>query len=220
MKNQITRKNVCKLLVVLIILSVVIAFLSNLDLQHVYAATSYSESYLNVDDEQLDLLTNRDTVNSEDPQITVFVHGLGSQAFHWSNDGHNNFTYQQSSMPEQLRLSIRNNNAVLYVVKVGYDLSSYSGYNKVQSEALSVPIDTDDVGVNDGCTEFQGSYTDFKAKNDSGIMLYDCNTKNYPDINNKSSITSLSKADTQKHIILIFDQFSEWLNGDYIWKRK
>lgn len=221
MQKRFARRSVCKLLAFIIMLTAWIAVLSRIDLQPIYAATSYSTYYKNVDDEQLDLLTNRDTVSNEKPQITVFVHGLGSQAYHWSNDGNDNFDYQMSSMPEQLRLSIGENNAVMYGIKVAYTLAEKAGENYTLENALSKPVNESNIGeTHDGAAYFQGIYSEFKATNDGGIMLYDCNTRVYPDINQKSSITSLTKNDTQKHIILIFDQFFELKNGKKYYDRE
>lgn len=221
MKKLSVKKNVSIVLAVVILLIVAIAVFLSVDVNHAFAETDYSASYTNVSDEQLDLLTNRDTVNYDAPQITVFVHGLGSHAFHWSNDGHNHFAYQQSSMPEQLRQSIGKNNAVMYGIKVAYDMTIYSGENNTQNGAQSVPVNLNSEGqVHDGAAQFQGIYAtdDYKA-NSGGIMLYDCNKSNgsrylYPNILVNSDLRSIKQEDTQKHIILIFEQFTELEDGN------
>lgn len=75
----------------------------------------------------MDDLSFRSTKSNSDPKITVFMHGLGSQAFHWSNDGKNNFAYEQESMPEQLRLYLGEENSEIIVVKVQYDFNGFVG---------------------------------------------------------------------------------------------
>lgn len=73
----------------------------------------YTSEYYNLTDTQLDSLTNRTSVSSIDPQITVFTHGLGGNSSHWSNklkiDNTNAFYYEANSMIEQLRSSIESN---------------------------------------------------------------------------------------------------------------
>lgn len=45
---------------------------------------------------------NDNTVMDGAPQITVLTHGLGGGASHWSNDGADNFAYDEESLPARL----------------------------------------------------------------------------------------------------------------------
>ena len=185
----------------------------------------YTTIYTNVEDAYLDKATydpmEKDV--SAEAQITVFTHGLGGLAFHWSNDGENNFAYDSRSMPEQLRMKLEEESAeqdvALMVVKPNYDLLNNVGSipeglpiqsvnTKTKENAQSRDIEETEEDVN-GSSMLRGVYRDYTpTSNSRGICLYECNGESYPNIYSNDFKGSLSSSDVNKHIILIFEQWS------------
>lgn len=220
MKHFLNKGAVGRLIAGLLAVALFIALFANIDFKSVYADSAYSQEYTAVNDETLDRLSNRSNVSEEAPQITVFMHGFGSQAFHWCNDGKDNFAYQASSMPEQLRKTIGEDKAEIYVIKTKYEPRVYAGYGKNKQDALSTPIISTERGNNGGSAYLQGLYSDYKSEMDTGIMLFGCNRKEsgkycYPNIYQGEG-TDFSSVDTGKHLILIFDQWLEWDTGENV----
>jgi hypothetical protein len=82
-------------------------------------------------------------VSTEDPLITVFTHGLGGDASHWSNVGTNNFAYSDDSLINRLARMSESN---IYWIKFKSDNVSFNTYN-ISSNVYD--------GING---YFQGSY--------------------------------------------------------------
>lgn len=86
MKQLFETKNLCKLLVIALILAIAASIFVNLNIRRAFAESSYSVDVNSLSYEELENLTNRKTVSNDSAQITVFMHGLGCQAFHWSKN--------------------------------------------------------------------------------------------------------------------------------------
>ena len=80
------KKYLNKSVVVLLIAAFLIVIFSTLytGFTSVYADSLYAQDYTLLTDEQLDDLSARSAESNEEPQITVFTHGYGGGAEHWS----------------------------------------------------------------------------------------------------------------------------------------
>lgn len=112
-------KSLVLVLVAAFLFSIIWLTISGIDLQLAFAS-GYTQDYTELTDEQLDELSARTTESNTAPQITVFTHGYGGNAGHWSNDisagGSGDFAYESDSMIEQLRESIEaNDKQVCYI---------------------------------------------------------------------------------------------------------
>ena len=121
MKKIFNYKNVAKVLAVTFIVTLLCAMIPILKIDKVFADTSYTKNYLEVDDDDLDNYTRRDEAGQTPAQITVFTPGVGGSASHWSNEIERyHFAYDSTSMIEQLRQELGANNTTVYVMKMGY----------------------------------------------------------------------------------------------------
>jgi uncharacterized repeat protein (TIGR02543 family) len=65
---------------------------------------TYFEGYgINLDKEALHDITRISSLVDDTPSITIFVHGQGGNASHWSNDGKGHLSYDTASLVEKIR---------------------------------------------------------------------------------------------------------------------
>ena len=212
-------KKINKLCLITLILTFLIGFfapiISNINID-VYAS-EYTANYYNLTDSQLESLTNRTSVSSESPQITVFTHGLGGEPSNWSNNiqsqGSGTFDYEQMSMIEQLRSSIENDQktAVVYTVRTEVCTRTLSTITKEQAQSIKTVEDNSTNGVQ----ALKGLYSmlGFSAV-DRRLTMIEQQKNNY---NSSSSQDSLSDSDIGKHIILIIEAHENFESNDFVY---
>lgn len=83
MKKKYLNKSIVALLIAAFLIVIVSALYTGFT--SVYADSLYALDYTELAEEQLDELSVRTTKSNEAPQITVFTHGYGGNAGHWSN---------------------------------------------------------------------------------------------------------------------------------------
>lgn len=189
--------------------------LLQLDWKKVLAEVNYSTPYTSLSDSELDEKSFRTTKSEELPQITVFMHGLGGNASHWSNNGQGKFIYDSASMPEQLRQSFKDE-AKIYVVKPSYTLMNEISSRQSKEDALSIPVSKNVGNDNMEATDLRAIYQDYQPDNsaDKKISLYECEENRYPtnmdpQSENGMGINELSTDDVNEHLILIFEQWTQ-----------
>lgn len=152
MKKKYLNKSIVALLLTAFLMIIVSTLYTGF--MAVYADSQYMQDYTQLTDEELDDLSARTTESDEAPQITVFTHGYGGNAGHWSNGISNGegeaFAYEQDSMIEQLRESIeaKDKPVTMFVAQVGEnsDDKELITIEKAQSEMLNIASTNDLVG--------------------------------------------------------------------------
>ena len=214
--KKISRISIISLVIILFISCFVPIFANKIT--KVLADGEYTSEYYNLTDTQLDSLTNRTSVSSTDPQITVFTHGLGGSPAHWSNGLQSNngsgFFYEEKSMIEQLRRSIESSqqNVVVYTVQTQTLVRDLQNLTKIAAQSQSV---IEDNGVH-GATSLQGKYSEliFSPSATRKINLVERPTGNY--VNNIIK-HKLDNVDISKHIILIFEANHPNDSNDFVY---
>ena len=104
MKKKYLNKSIVALLLTVFLMIIVSTLYTGF--MAVYADSQYTQDYTQLTDEELDDLSARTTESDEAPQITVFTHGFGGGAQHWSNDisagGDGGFAYSNYNDNEEL----------------------------------------------------------------------------------------------------------------------
>lgn len=216
MKNLFRRKNVVRLLAVLLLLSLFFAVIAKVDFKTADADSSSPQ----VTEATLDEYTRRTQLSDKSPQISVFIHGFGGNASHWTNDGNNTFAYDEDSMPEQLRMRIGENNANVMVVKPGYEYENLLNKDRTKEESQSLVISEFDKGA----TELQSMYTKIETRmnlsvESKSVKIFDCPKGKYPDISNNNIAykQSIMSEDVNKHLIVILDLLQSSESNDFVY---
>ncbi len=197
----------------------------------VYANTlEYITSYTNLTFSDLERLTQRKVVSNESPQITVFTHGCGGDASHWSNDSNYKFAKEDASMIEALRKKVdpsgKNENTAVLFARANIGITNEKS---IGSEPNYVLQQSDLQGI------YQSSYS---GKIGNALMLYNISDDSYeyckdhsfiniPDscikkhpinfVNSNYQENFASLIDS-KHIIIIFEANGSSSNSnDYIY---
>ncbi len=183
MKNLFRRKFVVRLLAVLLLLSLFFAVIAKVDFKTADADSSSPQ----VTEATLDEYTRRTQLSDKSPQISVFIHGFGGNASHWTNDGNKTFAYDEDSMPEQLRMRIGENNANVMVVRPGYKYKDLQEKDRTKEESQSLAISEFDRGA----TELQSMYTKIETRmnlsvESKSVKIFDCPKGKYPDISSNN----------------------------------
>ena len=230
MRKFFNYKNVAKVLAVTFIVTLLCAMIPILKIDKVFADTSYTKNYLEVDDVALDNYTRRTNESEVPAQITVFTPGVGGSASHWSNNGKDyTFAYDSTSMIEQLRQELGVNNTTVYVMKMGYtgfsvttnkndDPLYQSLRNNTVEESQSTAIGTN---FSNGATDLQAKYNKIGWGINKKLVLFKCGTDTYPlsqDMNNLEHITAVNAITSEdiqnKHLILIFEPWGDRSDED------
>lgn len=186
----------------------------------VYADSQYTQDYTQLTDEESDDLSARTTESDEAPQITVFTHGFGGGAQHWSNNisagGNGDFAYEEDSMIEQLRGSIEANNksVTMFVARVGESSVNKNTTTVAEAQSESIEVDsTNDIGSK----QLQCLYSDDSFMTPGEVHLYRNDTKDYHSEGKTYEETHLTSDDVSKHIILVFNAEESKRSNDYVY---
>ena len=148
--KKIFKATVISLIVVLLITCFLPFFNGNLF--SALAEDDEEKEYYELTDTELETSTNRTSISSNKPQITVFTHGLFGSPSHWSNGlqsgNGGSFYYEKNSMIEQLRSSIEDTqqNAIVYTVRTSDVLRDLNQLTKSAARSQSVVNDASSVG--------------------------------------------------------------------------
>lgn len=221
--KKIFKATVISLIVVLLITCFSPFFNGNLF--SVFAEDKEEKEYYELTDTELETSTNRTSISSNKPQITVFTHGLFGSPSHWSNGlqsgSGGSFYYEKNSMIEQLRSSIEDNqqSAVVYTVMTGDISRDLNQLTKSAARSQSVVNDASLVG-NIG---LKGKYgvIDFVENDELGennriIKLKEQKKHHYSEDYNNCKI-AINNEDTSKHIILIFSAQNPEDSNDFVY---
>lgn len=213
-------KSLTLLLIAVFVISMICLIFSGTDLMPVFADSEYSQDYTELTDEQLDDLTARTTESDDASQITVFTHGYGGNAGHWSNDlsagGSGKFAYESDSMIEQLRESIeaKDKPVTMFMVTVGENNvnTEKTTVEESQSEILDTAL-TGEVGS----AQLRCVYSDDSFITKKEVILYRNDSKHY-DIEDEDNMEKyLTSEDVSKHIILVFEAEESERSNDYVY---
>lgn len=210
-------KSIALLMIAALVIGIICLIYSGTDIA---SATGYTQEYTDLTDEQLDELSVRTTKSNAAPQITVFTHGYGGNAGHWSNDlsvgGKGKFAYESDSMIEQLRESIesKDKQVTMFAVRVGeYNVNKQKATLEAsQSEILNTAL-TDNVGAK----QLRCIYDDDKYITDKQVFLYKNDSQDYHVEEDETSETHLTSNDVTKHIILVFNGEESERSNDYVY---
>ena len=188
---------------------------SGTDLQLAFAS-GYTEDYTELTDERLDELSARTTESNTAPQITVFTHGYGGNAGHWSNDisagGEGKFAYESDSMIEQLHESIEANDkqVTMFVAQVAGVNEATTTIQESQSEILDTALT-----ANVGSEQLRCMYNGGEYITTNEVKLY--NIDNDYNLTNKQANKYITSNDVSKHIILVFNAEQSERSNDYVY---
>lgn len=154
----------------------------------------------NISENEIHNKTRKGTYSSDSPSITVFVHGQSGEASHWSNDGEGNLAYDEDSLIEKLRDDYGGAN--VYWARMARDENTYA-YN-IDEEKYKVVS-----GGKNGKDDIFEAYGFNFSHQDNRFFLTKLEDGEYKTDNSKPEeqtfVTKLSKADTDKHIILVYE---------------
>lgn len=218
MKKKYLNKSVVALLLIVFLIIIVGTLYTGF--MAVYADSQYTQDYTQLTDEELDDLSARTTESDEAPQITVFTHGFGGGAQHWSNNisagGNGDFAYEEDSMIEQLRGSIEANNksVTMFVARVGESSVNKNTTTVAEAQSESIEVDsTNDIGSK----QLQCLYSDDSFMTPGEVHLYRNDTKDYHSEGKTYEETHLTSDDVSKHIILVFNAEESKRSNDYVY---
>ena len=219
MKKKYLNKSIVALLLTAFLMIIVSTLYTGF--MAVYADSQYMQDYTQLTDEELDDLSARTTESDEAPQITVFTHGYGGNAGHWSNGISNGegeaFAYEQDSMIEQLRESIeaKDKPVTMFVAQVGEnsDDKELITIEKAQSEMLNIASTNDLVGS----AQLRCLYSDDTLMLSEEVSLYRNDDNSYDIKDNVNRETHLTSVDVSKHIILVFNAEGSEQSNDYVY---
>ncbi|MBR2967506.1 MAG: leucine-rich repeat protein [Clostridia bacterium] len=201
-------------------------------------------NYKSLNFTQLDDVTYRTVESALPAQITVFTHGLGGGAYHWSNAGvEEKFEYDSASMIEQLREKLEAAGKDVVVMSAGMnlfttrltDVTNIQGAEQEYVSSLSLDemcsqaVPAEEAGDgDDGADSLRKLYEDyFSYENMDGVLLlrqgkysyYDYDEENDKQENEEKNnfFDNLTLNDASKHIILIFEADSPTESNDYVY---
>lgn len=218
MKKKYLNKSVVALLLIVFLIIIVGTLYTGL--MTVYADSQYTQDYTQLSDEELDDLSVRTTESDEAPQITVFTHGFGGSAQHWSNDisegGRGDFAYESDSMIEQLRknIEVKDKPVTMYVAKIDEkDLNTeYTSVKSSQSEILNLSLTS-----NVGSDQLRQMYEGQKYIISKELVLYKNDEQIYSIDEDDKKVTHITSDDVSKHIILVLDMEQSERSNDYVY---
>ena len=222
--KKLLNKSMGLALAFLLIFSLLIVEISKIDFLSVKVKAEYSRNYEELSDKELDEMSYRSTPGNENPQITVFTHGLGCDPSYWSHrvttneDGKDKwvFGYSSGSMIERLRQKIGEDRTTVMTASVGFgdEAREWANTKKTVKEAQSKLVCDENEYIDEGypAASLRAEYHNFdKQDNDRLINLYPCNTRmgnSYQYKTSKdsdSAIHNLRDSDVTKHIIIVFE---------------
>ncbi len=186
--KKLLNKSMGLALAFLLIFSLLIVEISKIDFLSVKVKAEYSRNYEELSDKELDEMSYRSTPGNENPQITVFTHGLGCDPSYWSHrvttneDGKDKwvFGYSSGSMIERLRQKIGEDKATVMTASVGFGdkAREWANTKKTAKEAQSKLVCDENEYIGEGypAASLHAEYHSFNKTNRS-INLYPCNTR-------------------------------------------
>lgn len=213
-------KSVALLLIAAFLIGIICLIYSRSNLTSAFADSDYLQDYTELTDEQLDNLSARSAKSNEASQITVFTHGLGGNAGHWSNGisagKGEDFAYESDSMIEQLRESVeaKEKSVTMFTVRIGEKNvnKTTTTVEASQSEILDTAL-TDDVGA----AQLRCVYNGNKYITNKKVLLYKNDSRDYHIEGEENEKTYLTSDDVSKHIILVFNAEESDRSNDYVY---